>query len=126
MRPNVKLIISFEEFEELINVRARGTIPNIHITSASCDNDRGGVVLSAIDMRCRPLRGIELATSVPFFAFTDTGLQRRETREIHKCHYMPDGYILRKSRGGDWFYCHLGDSQPIVEFCPHCGLKLEV
>ena len=48
-----------------------------------------------------------------------------ETKSTHKCIYMPDGYILRKSRGGDWFYCHLGDSQLIVEFCPHCGLKLE-
>jgi len=71
MRPNVKLIISFEEFEELINFRAIGTIPNIHITGASCDNDRGMVVLSAIDMRRKPLRNIELATSVPFFEFAD-------------------------------------------------------
>ena len=126
MRPNVRLIISFEEFEELINVRARGTIPNIHITDAACDNDRGVVALSAIDMRCRPLRNMEIATSVPFFAFTDAGLRPKETGDTHKCIYMPDGYILRKSRGGDWFYCHLGDSQPIVEFCPHCGLKLEV
>ena len=48
------------------------------------------------------------------------------TTGTHKCWNMPDGYIVRKSKGNDWFYCHLGDSQPIVEFCPHCGLKLEV
>ena len=120
MRANTKIILSFEQVERMLHAETLGTVP-LHIISAVCDNDTGVVTFSALDFDARPLPEYEIAMRTTLREYLS---DRMRFEDIHKCIAMPDGYLLRRHNNGDWYYQHLGDSLPSVEYCPHCGEKL--
>jgi len=54
MRPNIKVVVTFEELEALINAKTRAS-KTVHVVGAECENDAGMVILSVLDMSAKPL-----------------------------------------------------------------------
>ena len=128
MRANVKIVMYFEDFENLIDTESKGTRPRVNIVGAECNNDTGTITLSAVDPTSKPLGKAQLATAV----WLDEYAPRPKTsprESVHKCIHTPDGYIMRITpETGDWEWGLFNPTgyTHIIEFCPFCGQKLEV
>jgi len=59
MRPNIQIIITFEELEALINAKTRAS-KVVHVVGAECENNMGMVILSVLDMSARPLQEMNI------------------------------------------------------------------
>jgi len=121
MRPNIKVVVTFEEFEAFINAKTRGT-KVIHVVGAECENDAGMVILSVLDMSAKPLPEQHIAYRV---LISDFDIHKNVGKDVHRCISTPDGCSLKKF-DGEWRFHNLGRYAPIVEYCPFCGVGLEV
>ena len=54
MRPNIRVVVSFEELEALINTQTRAS-KIVHVVGAECENATGLVTLSVLDMSAKSL-----------------------------------------------------------------------
>jgi len=59
MRPNIKVVVTFEELEVLINAKTRAP-KTVHVVGAERENDAGIVILSVLDMSAEPLQEMNI------------------------------------------------------------------